>query len=159
MEFDFGQFSIAIVAVMLLLFGMVIGTKLGGTLAKSCVTHKDFWLSNLKILGLGACVSALIFATKYFVLAGIPIGAMAAGIAVLKMDFGESVGAWKWHDAHFRVNKDQLARSKTAQSRAHAEACRRARAHGEAMPEVISVVSPSSLQDASSHTSRTSQRT
>ncbi len=128
-------FSMAIVAILLLLLGIIIGVKLGGELAKQCVTRKEYWIANLKIIGVGVVVSALVTATGWLLLAGIPIGGMAGAVAALKMDFGESVGPWKAHDTFFRVNKDQVRRAGSPQ----AEAVRRARRDNKPMPEVISV--------------------
>ena len=125
----------AIVAILLLLFGIVIGAKIGGELAKQCVTRREYWIANLKVVGVGIVVSALVTATGWLMLAGIPVGGMAGAIATLKMDFGESVGPWKAHDTFFRVNKDQVRRAGSA----NAEAVRRARRDGTPEPEVISV--------------------
>ena len=107
------------------------------------MTHRDYWIAHAKILGAGVLVSAFLFQTGWLLLAGIPLGAMAAALTVLKFEFGESVGPWKWHDAFFRVNKDQLRRSKTATSRAQAEAVRRASRDHIASPELMSVAKPS----------------
>lgn len=134
-----GAFALAIVALMLFLLGIIIGVRIGGELAKGCVTKREYWLANLKILGVGVLVSALIGLTGLTLVAGIPIGAMAGAIASLKMDFGESVGPWKFHDKAFRVNKDQLRRAQNG----NAEAVRRARRDGTPMPEVISVADDS----------------
>ena len=125
----------AIVAILLLLFGIVIGAKIGGELAKQCVTRREYWIANLKVVGVGIVVSALVTATGWLMLAGIPVGGMAGAIATLKMDFGESVGPWKAHDTFFRVNKDQVRRAGSA----NAEAVRRARRDGTPEPVVISV--------------------
>ena len=65
-------FSMAIVAILLLLLGIIIGVKLGGELAKQCVTRKEYWIANLKIIGVGVVVSALVTATGWLLLAGIP---------------------------------------------------------------------------------------
>ncbi|MGN0075410.1 MAG: hypothetical protein ACI38Z_00330 [Parafannyhessea sp.] len=135
-----GAFALAIVAVMLFLLGIIIGVRIGSELAKGCVTKREYWMANFKILGVGVLVSALIGLTGLTLVAGIPIGAMAGAIASLKMDFGESVGPWKFHDKAFRVNKDQLRR---AQDGSHAEAVRRAKRDGTPMPEVISVADDS----------------
>ena len=136
MEFSFASFSMAVVAVLMLLFGVICGVKLGAECARTCVTHRDYWIAHAKI-------SAFLFQTGWLLLAGIPLGAMAAALTVLKFEFGESVGPWKWHDAFFRVNKDQLRRSKTATSRAQAEAVRRASRDHTASPELMSVAKPS----------------
>lgn len=156
MTFSFVDFSIALVAVLMLLFGMILGTKIGSVVAQQCVTYRDFWLGNAKILGGGIVVSMLVSMTHYYVLAGIPVGAMAAGIAVLKMDFGESVGVWKWHDMFFRVNADQVHRASTKETRSHAQQVRRARAMHEPMPEVMSVTDDASRENAGQNAAQTS---
>ena len=125
----------AIVAILLLLFGIILGVRIGGELARSCVTKKEYWTANLKIIGVGVVVSAIVSATGWIMLAGIPVGGMAGAIAALKMDFGESVGPWKFHDTFFRVNKDQVRRA----GNANAEAVRRARRDGTPEPEIISI--------------------
>lgn len=134
-----GAFALAIVAVMLFLLGIIIGVRIGSELAKGCVTKREYWIANLKILVGGVLVSALIGLTGLTLVAGVPIGAMAGAIASLKMDFGESVGPWKFHDKAFRVNKNQLRRAQDG----NAEAVRRARRDGTPMPEVISVADDS----------------
>jgi hypothetical protein len=140
-----GAFALAIVAVMLFLLGIIIGVRIGSELAKGCVTKREYWIANLKILVGGVLVSALIGLTGFTLVAGIPIGAMAGAIASLKMDFGESVGPWKFHDKAFRVNKDQLRRAQDG----NAEAVRRARRDGTPMPEVISVADDSPKEGSS----------
>lgn len=137
--FNFASFGVALIAVLMLLFGMVLGTKIGSELAKNCINHKDYWIAHLKILVIGVVISAFVCWLNLIVLAGIPIGAMASAITVLKMDFGESVGAWKLHDKFFRVNKDHVQRGKTKQSRRRAEEVRRSLRDNTDMPEYISV--------------------
>ena len=88
--FNFASFGVALIAVLMLLFGMVLGTKIGSELAKNCINHKDYWIAHLKILVIGVVISAFVCWLNLIVLAGIPIGAMASAITVLKMDFGES---------------------------------------------------------------------
>ena len=106
-----GAFALAIVAIMLMLLGIVIGARIGSELARGCVTRREYWMANLKIVLVGVLASAVIGFTRLILLAGIPIGAMAGAIATLKMDFGESVGPWKFHDRVLGVNKDQLRRA------------------------------------------------
>lgn len=127
-----GAFALAIVAIMLMLLGIVIGARIGSELARGCVTRREYWMANLKIVLVGVLASALIGFTRLILLSGIPIGAMAGAIATLKMDFGESVGPWKFHDRVLGVNKDQLRRAEGG----NAEAVRRARRDGTPMPEV-----------------------
>lgn len=147
MEFSFASFSMALVAVLLLLFGVVCGVKIGSVCAETCVTHKEYWIAHAKILGVGVLVSALLWQTGWLLLSGIPIGAMASALTVLKFEFGESAGPWKWHDVFFRVNKDQVKRGSSPSSRAHAQAVRRAKRDKSALPELMSVSSDTPSRD------------
>lgn len=128
-------FSLAVVALLLFFFGTVLGLRVGAELAPRCVTRHEYWMANLGVLGVGVVVSAVVWVSGLLLLSGIPLGGMAGTIAALKMDFGESVGPWKFHDRALRVNKDQLRRSEDG----NAEAVRRARRDGTPEPELMSV--------------------
>lgn len=125
----------AIVALLLFLFGIVVGSKIGAEMAKNVVTTKEYWLANLKIVVVGVIASMVIALTGFSLLAGVAIGGMGGAIAGLKMEFGESSGPWKFIDRSLGVNKDQLRRAGDK----NAEAVRRARRDGTPMPEYMSV--------------------
>lgn len=125
----------AIVALLLFLFGIVVGSKIGAEMAKNVVTTKEYWLANLKIVVVGVIASMAIGLTGFSLLAGVAIGGMGGAIAGLKMEFGESSGPWKFIDRSLGVNKDQLRRAGDK----NAEAVRRARRDGTPMPEYMSV--------------------
>lgn len=141
-----GAFALAITAILLFFFGLMIGYKVGEQEGLRCVTRREYLLANVKVLVVGTLASALIWATGWLLLSGIAIGCMAGAIAGLKMSFGESVGPWKAHDRFWRVNKDQLRRAENGD---HAEAVRRARRDGTPMPEVMSVASDGHAKGAS----------
>ena len=63
------------------------------------------------------------------------MGALAGGIARLKMGFGESTGPWKWLDSFMNVNRHQ----RKVAEKGTGEAYRRRRKTGEAGPDLISV--------------------
>ncbi|WP_229772103.1 hypothetical protein [Olsenella porci] len=125
----------AIVALLLFLFGIVMGSKIGAEMAKNVVTTREYWLANLKIVVVGVLASMVIGLTGFSLLAGVAIGGMGGAIAGLKMEFGESSGPWKFIDRSLGVNKDQLRRAGDK----NAEAVRRARRDGTPMPEYMSV--------------------
>lgn len=138
-------FAIAIVGLLLLVFGIVLGVRIGEELATRCTTTKDYWLYNLAVLLVGSVVSAFVWATGWVVLAFLTIGLIAGGIAGLKFGFGESVGPWKIHDRFLRVNKSQVKAAKTGR----AAAARERRKKGEPEPELMSVATPGT--DADTH--------
>ena len=126
-------FAVAVMALVLFLFGIVSGVGLGDELSRRCVTKREYGLANAGVLLVGALASSVVLVTGLSVLMGLVIGLMAGG---LKLGFGESVGPWKFVDKTFRANKDQLRRAKDGK---RAEAVRRARRDGTPEPELISV--------------------
>ena len=94
---------------------------------------------NLAVLGAGALLTAVVYATGLLMLLMLVFGAMAGTLSGMKMGFGESVGPWKKADSSFGVNKDHVRRSENSKA---AEAGRRARRDGGPEPELMSTVEP-----------------
>lgn len=132
------DFGVAIVSIMFLVLGIVIGERIGEEVASRCVTKRDYWLANLAIVLVGILASALVWATGWVVFAAVTIGLMAGAIAGTKLGFGESTGPWKFHDQALGVNKGQVKAAKSAR----AEEARRRRRAGEPEPELMSVATP-----------------
>lgn len=135
-----GAFAMAIVAVLLFAFGMVIGVRGGETLSARLVTRVDYWKANAIVFAVAIVASALIWASGFLLLVGVAFGLMVGVLSGLKMGFGESLGPWGFVDRKLGTNKDQVRRAKHGK---HAETVRRARREGTEEPEVISVDSGS----------------
>lgn len=131
---DFG-FAGAVLALVLLLFGIFAGVGAGDILAKKCVTRREYVRMNLLVLAAGVVATALVCLTGLFMLILFVFGVMAGTLAGLKMGFGESVGPWEKVDRAFKVNKDHVRRADHPED---AEAARRARREGRAEPELMS---------------------
>lgn len=134
-------FFMAVVAVILFAFGLLLGVRIGDELSGRAVTRRDYWRLNLEVLGVGVLVSAVLWATGWLLLVGASFGLLVGAISGLKMGFGESVGPWGAVDRKLGTNKDQVRRAKNPE---HAAAVRRARRDGTEMPEVMSVQDDSS---------------
>lgn len=126
----------AIVAILLFAFGLLLGVHIGDELSKKTVSRRDYWKYNLIVLGVGILVSAVLWATGWLLLVGVSFGLLVGAISGLKMGFGESIGPWGAVDRKLGTNKDQVRRAKSPE---HAEAVRRARKEGTEVPEVMSV--------------------
>lgn len=126
----------AIVAILLFAFGLLLGVHIGDGLSKRTVSRRDYWKYNLIVLGVGILVSAVLWATGWLLLVGVSFGLLVGAISGLKMGFGESIGPWGAVDRKLGTNKDQVRRAKSPE---HAEAVRRARKEGTEVPEVMSV--------------------
>lgn len=133
-----GAFFVAILAVVLFAFGLVLGAHIGEELSKRVVTRRDYAKYNLLVFAIGALAAAILWATGWLLLVGVAFGLMVGVVSGLKMGFGESIGPWGAVDRKLGTNKDQVRRAKNPE---HAEAVRRARKEGTEVPEVMSVAS------------------
>lgn len=129
-------FALAIVAILLFAFGMVLGVHLGEEYSKKLVTRADYWRANATVIIVGVVAGSVIWLTDLLLLVGVAFGLMVGMLSGLKMGFGESIGPWGFVDSKLGTNKDQVRRAKNSK---HAEAVRRARKEGTPEPEVISV--------------------
>lgn len=150
-----GAFFVAVLAVILFAFGLVLGAHMGEELSKRVVTRRDYWKYNLMLFGVGILVSAVLWATGWRLLVGIAFGLLVGAVSGLKMGFGESIGPWGKVDQKLGTNKDQVRRAKDP---AHAEAVRRARKEGTEMPEVMSVAGEPDPRQAESPQGRSRGR-
>lgn len=146
-----GAFFVAILAVVLFAFGLVLGVHIGEELSKRVVTRRDYWKYNLMLFGVGALVSAVLWVTGWLLLVGVAFGLLVGAISGLKMGFGESIGPWGAVDKKLGTNKDQVRRAKNP---GHAEAVRRARKEGTEVPEVMSVSSDPKPTEGNANKSR-----
>ncbi len=129
-------FASAVLALVLLLFGVFAGVGAGDILARKCVARREYIRMNLLVLGTGVVATMLVCLTGLFMLLLLVFGLMAGTLSGLKMGFGESVGPWKKADRAFKVNKDHVRRAENPEQ---AEAARRARREGAPEPELMSV--------------------
>lgn len=129
-------FAMAVVAVLLFAFGMVLGVRVGEHFSAELVTRADYWKANAATFGIGVVAYALIWATGFTLLVGVAFGLMVGVLSGLKMGFGESIGPWGAVDSKLGTNKDQVRRAKDPQ---RAEAVRRARKEGTPEPTALSV--------------------
>ena len=139
--------AFAICWVLLVIFGIVIGHKMGTEYGVKVVSNRDYWLANIACFVLGMLAVAIVGIVGLPLLNGLALGLMAGAIVGLKMSFGESVGVWAKHDAFFNVNKKQrdVAHEGTGEER------RRRRREGKESPQLISV---EDKKTKGSHTSR-----
>ena len=102
------DFGVVIIALLFMVLGILIGNKVGETLATRLSGSKQYWAYNAIAVVVGIVIAAFVSALGLLWLAGLTIGLIAGAIFGLKMGYGKSVGAWAKHDRHFRVNVDQL---------------------------------------------------
>ena len=121
--------------VVLLIFGVTVGYKLGHDAGERTVTNRDYWVAN------GVAVLAGIVVVAAFGLVGLPLlqsvayGAIAGAITGLKLGFGESVGPWRKHDDFFNVNKRQRDAADSGKGMER----RRRRKNNEDEPQLMSI--------------------
>ena len=121
-------FAMAVVGLMLAIFGIVLGFGIGSRLAEDVTDRKTYWKYNAVAYAAGILVSAL--------------GGVIAG---LKMGYGEAVGPWVTHDRFLGLNtrKGRHPRPKRTASTGTGWARRRPDGEGESdEPELMSVSDP-----------------
>ena len=128
--------AVVIAALLLMVFGIVIGYAIGERLSEQVVTTGEYWRMNLTVVVVGILVSALVSMTGLVLLVAATIGMIAGAITGLKFGFGESAGPWKAHDRAFNVNRDHLGAAESGRG----EQRRRRRRDGGPEPELMSTV-------------------
>lgn len=138
-------FAMAVVGLMLAIFGIVLGFGIGSRLAEDVTDRKTYWKYNAVAYAAGILVSALVWATGWSVLAFGTVGCLGGVIAGLKMGYGEAVGPWVTHDRFLGLNtrKGRYPRPKRTASTGTGWARRRPDGEGESdEPELMSVSDP-----------------
>lgn len=110
------SFGVAIVAILLFIFGAVLGEHMAETWGYRLVTRRDYLLANLGWFVGCIFLSSLVWALGWSTLAGFFFGILAGGMAGFKIAFGESIGPWKVLDKYFKVNKGHVAAASDAQA-------------------------------------------
>lgn len=106
------SFPYIIIALLLGLFGIIIGFRFGDECGHKTTSNKQFWKYN------GYCYLVVIFATALFLavdlvmLTFICVGFLGGFIAGIRMGFGESVGPWKAHDRFYAPRKKRKKQQK-----------------------------------------------
>ena len=121
---------------MLLIFGIVIGQKLGDELGNHVITSRQYWAANIIVLIVCILLFSFFSILEWLLVEPFLVGVLAGSIVGLKLSFGESVGPWKVHDKIFNVNQKHQEAAKDDKA---ATARRVRRASGEEAPDVISV--------------------
>ena len=129
-------FAITVVFLLLFLFGMLLGVRIGDGLSHKCVTKKQYFLYNLGIFGVGVLLSFMTAISTFQIFIGLDIGLIGGALAGLKMGFAESAGPWKFFDKFFGVNKKHR---KAAENSSKKEEARRRRQENQDEPELMSV--------------------
>ncbi|MDY2787905.1 MAG: hypothetical protein SOU05_00650 [Atopobium sp.] len=136
------SFGVAIVALVLFVFGTVLGEHLAESYGYKLVTRRDYLLANVAWFVAGIALSGIVWATGWTTLAAFTFGMIAGGMAGFKIAFGESIGPWKFVDKFFNTNKRHVAAAQDT----HADARRKARREWKEgkgpEPELMSVQQP-----------------
>lgn len=137
-------FGIAMVGLMLAIFGVVVGFDIGSRLGEQAEDKKTYWKYNAYAYLVGIAVSALIWATGWVVVSFATIGMLGGCIAGLKMSFGQSVGPWAGLDRFFRPNRPRRPRAnaKTPSEKSGWARRKPEGAEDPDEPELISVADP-----------------
>lgn len=136
--------AMAIVAVVLFMFGIVLGEHIGESVGERCATRRDYIWANVWWMLAGSLASAIIWASGLILLVAVSLGILAGGIAGTKIAFGESIGPWRYFDSKLRANRPHVQRAKDPAAQKRRKQRVEARRKGMSEPEYISVSQPGS---------------
>lgn len=148
------SFGVAIVALVLFVFGTVLGEHLAESWGYKLVTRRDYLLANIAWFMAGVVLSSLVWVTGWTTLAAFSFGMIAGGMAGFKIAFGESVGPRKFVDQLFNTNKRHVAAAQDHQSVARREARRKWKEGKGPEPELMSVQQPAHSDSKTSKESK-----
>lgn len=141
-----GMIAQAVVYLIVIAFGISVGTGLGDFVGARICTRRDYVLYHLAGLLLTALVVALAQLMHILALQFLALGLFVGFVGGIKMGFAESVGIWKFVDRFLGINAAHLKAARDSQS---AETQRHARRSQEAQKrEYISVSDDTSSQTA-----------
>lgn len=92
-----------IVAILLAVFGIIVGFQLGTQLARNTKTRKEYLQKCAIAYGFAILFTAVVCMTGYLVLSVLMFGAIGGLIAGLTMEYGNMIGPFK--AAHDFVGK------------------------------------------------------
>lgn len=141
--FSDAAFALAVVGLLLALFGIIVGFHIGDEYGQKAPDKKTYWKYNGIAYAIGIGASLLVWLTGWVTLAFFTIGALGGAIAGLKMGYGASVGPWKAHDRFFnRSHKRKAQRSRVKGEKVTAGGWAQRKPEGEGEtdePELMSV--------------------
>ena len=98
------SFPYIIVALMLGLFGLVIGFHFGNETGARITDTKEYWRYNLIVYLITIGIAAVFIACSLLMLVFVCVGFLAGFVGGIHMGYGESLGPWKGLDRFMRKN-------------------------------------------------------
>lgn len=129
------SFPLVIVALLLGIFGIVLGFHIGNNIGEKTETKRHYWLYNFYVYVAVIAAIAVFIGIDLVMLIAFCLGFLGGAIAGLRMGFGQAVGPWKLQDRFFRPSQ------KSNDPRDPKSPRNRPKKHrkGEDVPELMSV--------------------
>ncbi len=87
-----------VLAVVLMIFGITVGNKVGHDFGRRAETSRTYWLYNLAAFMGSVVLFVIIGVAGLPLLQGLVIGLLTGSVVGLKMGYGEAVGPWRKFD-------------------------------------------------------------
>lgn len=105
-----------VLAVVLMIFGITVGNKVGHDFGRRADDSKTYWLYNLAAFAGAVVLFVVIGVAGLPLLQGLVIGLLSGAVVGLKMGYGEAQGPWKKFDD--ALNLGDARRRAAAEKRA-----------------------------------------
>lgn len=87
-----------VLAVVLMIFGITVGNKVGHDFGRKADDSRTYWLYNLAAFAGSVVLFVIIGVAGFPLLQGLVIGLLSGSVVGLKMGYGEAQGPWRKFD-------------------------------------------------------------
>lgn len=87
-----------VLAVVLMIFGITVGNKVGHDFGRKADDSRTYWLYNLAAFAGSVVLFVIIGVAGLPLLQGLVIGLLSGSVVGLKMGYGEAQGPWRKFD-------------------------------------------------------------
>ena len=87
-----------VLAVVLMIFGITVGNKVGYDFGRKADDSRTYWLYNLAAFAGSVVLFVIIGVAGFPLLQGLVIGLLSGSVVGLKMGYGEAQGPWRKFD-------------------------------------------------------------
>lgn len=139
-----------VLAVVLMIFGITVGNKVGHDFGRKADDSRTYWLYNLAAFAGSVVLFVIIGVAGFPLLQGLVIGLLSGSVVGLKMGYGEAQGPWRKFDDAFNLG-DARRRAAAEKKAAAANGVEPERAQGRRARRERPLISVDSKQNTATN--------
>ncbi len=139
-----------VLAVVLMIFGITVGNKVGHDFGRKADDSRTYWLYNLAAFAGSVVLFVIIGVAGLPLLQGLVIGLLSGSVVGLKMGYGEAQGPWRKFDDALNLG-DARRRAAAEKKAAAANGTEPERAQGRRARRERALISVDSKQNTATN--------